>query len=98
VIQGVPHFNKNQVLPLGIKIAEKGEFQIKVAELKNIPLNTRIFIKDNLYNIFFDITEKEFSAIIDPGEYRDRYEIVFEDPKLVVDKNFVLPGEFQVLY
>lgn len=98
VIQGVPHFNFDQVLPLGIKIAKEGKFKIKVAQLKNISENTRIYIKDNLYNLYFDITEKEFSAKIEPGDYRDRYEIVFEDPKLVDESDVILPGEFEVLY
>ena len=36
VIQAVPDFNLDQVLPLGIKISETGEYTIKIDELENI--------------------------------------------------------------
>ena len=98
VIQGVPDFSPSRVLPLGIKIAKAGNFSIQVAALENIPESTEIFIKDKLYNIYFNITENKFSANLEPGEYKNRYEIVFEEPQLVDDSDIPLPGEFEILY
>ena len=98
VIQGVPDFSSTRVLPLGIKIAKEGKFSIEVAALENISEGTEIFIKDNLYGLYFNITEKEFSANLEPGEYKDRYEIVFEEPQLVDESEIILPGEFDIMY
>lgn len=98
VIQGVADFNLKQVLPLGIKISKAGKFSIKVAALDNLPENTRIFIHDKLYDLYYNISEREFSAKMEPGEYYDRFQLVFEEPLLIDDRDIILPGEFEILY
>lgn len=84
VIQAVPHFNIDQILPLGLKIAEESEFSIKIKELENIPESMNIYLKDKTEDSYFDLTKADFKASLSPETYKDRYEIVFyngEEPR-----------------
>src|SRR5690606_8122884 len=93
VIQGVPDFSLKQVLPLGIKISGSGLFRIKIDSSENLSSDTEDYIHDKLFDLYFSITEKEFSAKLEPGEYKDRYEIVFEEPKMIDESKTILPRE-----
>ncbi|MGY5849909.1 LamG-like jellyroll fold domain-containing protein, partial [Salegentibacter sp. F14] len=81
VIQAVPHFNIDQVLPLGLKIAEESQFSIKVKELENIPESMNIYLKDKTEDSYFDLTEAEYKTSLSPEIHNDRYEIVFHKGK-----------------
>lgn len=79
VIQGVPHFNLDQVLPLGFKIAEEKEFMIEIGELENLPEITEIYLRNKSDSTYHDLRKEAFKATLPPGEYQDLYEIVFQD-------------------
>jgi hypothetical protein len=79
VIQGVPHFNLDQVLPLGFKIAEEKEFIIEIGELENLPEITEIYLRDNSDSTYHDLRKEAYKATLPAGEYQDLYEIVFQD-------------------
>ncbi len=79
VIQAVPNFNKDQVLPLGIKIAEEGQFTIEVAETTNLPEATNLYIRDNTDSTYYDIRKEKFKANSAPGMYKGDYDLVFHD-------------------
>ncbi|MFD2516524.1 LamG-like jellyroll fold domain-containing protein [Salinimicrobium flavum] len=77
VIQGVPDFNKDRILPLGIKTAEGGEFTISIDELENIDDEFRIFIKDKETETYHDLREADFIGTAVKGNLHDRYSLVF---------------------
>ncbi|WP_218098967.1 LamG-like jellyroll fold domain-containing protein [Salegentibacter salarius] len=79
VIQGVPHFNLDQRLPLGITIAEEKEFSIEIGELENVPDIIDIYLRDNSDSTYYDLRKEAFKASLPAGEYQDLYEIVFHD-------------------
>ncbi|WP_232764100.1 PKD-like domain-containing protein [Salegentibacter salinarum] len=79
VIQGVPHFNLDQKLPLGIKIAEEKEFSIEIGELHNLPDIIEIYLHNNIDSTYHDLRKEAFKATLPVGEYKDLYEIVFQD-------------------
>ncbi|GGW83338.1 putative secreted protein (Por secretion system target) [Salegentibacter mishustinae] len=79
VIQGVPHFNLDQRLPLGITIAEEKEFSIELGELENVPDIIDIYLRDNSDSTYHDLRKEAFKASLPAGEYQDLYEIVFHD-------------------
>ena len=79
VIQGVPHFNLDQRLPLGITIAEEKEFSIELGELENVPDIIDIYLRDNSDSTYYDLRKEAFKASLPAGEYQDLYEIVFHD-------------------
>jgi len=83
VIQAVPDFNLDQVLPLGIKISQEGIYTIKIDELENIePEEIDIYLKDKLNNTYFDLIEGDYKATAEElGNFNERYEIVFKSPE-----------------
>ncbi|WP_157893319.1 LamG-like jellyroll fold domain-containing protein, partial [Salegentibacter sediminis] len=88
IIQAVPHFNMDQVLPLGLKIAEESEFSIKIKELENIPKGMNIYLKDKIDDSYFNLTQADFKASLPPEIHNERYEIVFnngEEPEEEVE-------------
>jgi len=82
IIQAVPDFNLEQVLPIGIKISEEGEYTIKIEELENFEENVDIFLKDNLNDTYFNLSTGDYKATAEElGSINDRYEIVFKEPQ-----------------
>ena len=89
VIQGVPDFGKDQILPLGIRIEKTGEFTIKIDSLENISSTQNVYLRDQLLDSIHDIKEEPYMGSAEPGEYIDRYQLIFfkesaQDP-IVVD-------------
>ncbi|MBZ9632032.1 T9SS type A sorting domain-containing protein [Salegentibacter sp. LM13S] len=79
VIQGAPHFNLDQNLPIGLKITEEKEFSIEIGELENVPDIIEIYLRDNTDSTYHDLRKEAFKATLPAGEYQDLYEIVFHD-------------------
>ncbi|MBI6118007.1 T9SS type A sorting domain-containing protein [Salegentibacter maritimus] len=78
VIQAVPNFNIDQVLPLGLKIKKEGEFSIEIGELENYPDSQSVFLKDKLSDSIHDLRTGAYLASSTPGIFKDRLEIIFK--------------------
>ncbi|WP_169513774.1 LamG-like jellyroll fold domain-containing protein [Christiangramia portivictoriae] len=79
VIQGVPDFNKARVLPIGFKIAEAGEFTIKIDELENIQNDIDIFLYDTELEEYHDLMKSDYKVTTDSvGIFNEKYQIVFQ--------------------
>ncbi|WP_338356652.1 T9SS type A sorting domain-containing protein [Yeosuana marina] len=77
VIQGVGAYNSSYEFPIGIKISQEGTHTIMIDAVENF--EDVIYIKDNVLNISYNLTESNFSLNLPPGEYLDRFSIVFSD-------------------
>ncbi|TDD75178.1 immunoglobulin domain-containing protein [Flavobacterium caseinilyticum] len=97
VIQGINNFNEDQVIPLGITIADKGPITIKIDELENITESTKIFLFDSVTARYQNIRDEAFSISLDIGEYKNRFYILFLNKTLGVEESF-LDKEIDVLY
>ncbi|MFV8226817.1 LamG-like jellyroll fold domain-containing protein, partial [Christiangramia aquimixticola] len=87
VIQGVPDFNLDRVLPIGIKIAEAGTYTIKVDELENLDKNFTVFLKDKETEKYHDLTRSDFTVTTDEtGRFNEKYEVVFTHPDMIKPK------------
>lgn len=82
VIQGVPDFDKKRELPLGIKISKEGEFSISIEELKNVPADLKIYVKDSLLKTFHNLRVSNFVTTGVPGTINNRYSIVFQKEEI----------------
>src|SRR5690606_25856325 len=51
VIQGVPDFDIERVLDLGVKVEEKGTLNISIDDLENIPDEMNIYLADSLLQV-----------------------------------------------
>ena len=85
VIQGVPDFNVNQVLPLGLVIANEGEVTIKIDELENVASNTKIYLHDTLTGIYHDLKSSDLKIALAVGEYNKRFSLRFESQTKTLD-------------
>ncbi|MCY2686126.1 LamG-like jellyroll fold domain-containing protein, partial [Salinimicrobium sp. TH3] len=85
VIQGVPDFNSDRILPLGIKTAEGGKFIIRIDDLENIDGDFKIFVKDIKEDTYHNLQESVFTAKVEKGDIHDRYAIVFSNNEEPVD-------------
>ncbi|WP_345272651.1 LamG-like jellyroll fold domain-containing protein [Flaviramulus aquimarinus] len=86
VIQGVDKFDENQEFSLGLIVKEAGIASIKVDELENIDDSMLLFINDKTTNETFEINNKSFDIFLEPGEYNDRFQLVFSSTLLEVDE------------
>jgi len=77
VIQGLPDFNKQRVIPIGLVIDKKENFSIKIEKLLNFEGKTPIYLKDKLNDSIHNLRTSEYSAISEPGYINDRFELIF---------------------
>ncbi|WP_026837759.1 T9SS type A sorting domain-containing protein [Gillisia sp. JM1] len=77
VIQGVPDFGKDQVLPIGVRIEKEGEFKIKIDELENMSDDHTIYLKDKVLDTIHDLRSGPYTSTSEPGEITDRFQLIF---------------------
>ncbi len=97
VIQAIPDFNADQIIPLGLTIENEGKATIKIDELENIPETTKIYLNDKITGIYHDIRNSDFTISLAIGEYKNRFSLQFTDKTLVVEENNLNDG-LVVLY
>lgn len=77
VIQGVNAFDENVEFPLGLMMTEAGLHTIMLDAVENF--TGKVYIKDVLANITYDLTKGNFCPNLPPGTYLDRFKLVFKD-------------------
>jgi hypothetical protein len=90
VIQGVPDFNTDRIIPLGIVAANEGEVTIKIDELENVSSSTKIYLYDNITGMYHDLKNSDFKISLAVGTYNKRFSLKFESQTLSInetDKN-----------
>ncbi|PTX44228.1 Ig-like domain-containing protein [Christiangramia gaetbulicola] len=92
VIQGVPDFEKEQILPLAIKTKEGGEFKIKIDATENWPEGKELYLKDKTIDTIHDILKEDYiGKIEDAGEITDRFELIFFKEKALDPDDIINP-------
>lgn len=76
VIQGVGAFDESYEFPLGLKITEEGDHTIMLDSVENF--SNTVYIKDNLLNITYNLSQSNFEPNLPTGEYYDRFQLVFQ--------------------
>ncbi|MCH4821721.1 T9SS type A sorting domain-containing protein [Gramella lutea] len=83
VIQAVPNFNLDQVLPFGIKVSEPGEYKIKIDKLENIYPEFNVYLFDKKTEEYFNIAKEDYTTETEEtGFINDRYQLVFKKPQV----------------
>lgn len=82
VIQGVNAFDEAYEFPLGLIINEVGEHSMMLDGVENF--TGKVYIKDVLANIIYDLTKGNFYPNLPPGTYLDRFKLVFRDKSAVI--------------
>ncbi|EIA07103.1 hypothetical protein [Flavobacterium frigoris] len=89
VIQAVPNFNNDQIIPFGLIVVNTANATIKIDELENIPQSLPIYLCDNLTSIYYDIKDNPFTISLAIGEYKSRFSLRFSDKTLNIENNFL---------
>lgn len=91
VIQALPDFDSDRVIPLGIKITNPGAITIKIDALEHIPDTKSIYIYDAVTGIYHNIKNKSFTIKLPMGDYTNRFSMRFSMESLGTDENVVNP-------
>ena len=77
--------NLDEVIPLGFYTAITGAtlYKLSIAQIEGDFLTSNtMYLKDNLLNKVHNITESDYSFTSEVGEFKDRFEIVFQSESL----------------
>lgn len=78
VIQGVNNFNETQEFSLGLIVKQAGLVSISVDALESLEPSIALYIKDNTTGNIFQINNNPFEINLEPGDYNDRFKLVFQ--------------------
>jgi hypothetical protein len=92
VIQGVPNFDNDQIIPFGITIVNEGIITLKISLLENISSSTEIYLYDNVTNLYSEIKNNDFQIALGVGKYNKRFSLQFVNKTLTVDTNILEDG------
>jgi hypothetical protein len=87
VIQGIPDFNTDRIIPLGIVIQNAGEVTLKIDELENVSSGTNIYLHDNATGMYHDLKSSDFKITLAIGKYNQRFSLRFESQTLSTFEN-----------
>ena len=92
VIQGVPNFDEDQIIPLGIKLVNEGEATLKIAKLENMSESEKIYLYDKETDTYYNLKEKDYIINLPIGEYTDRFSIQFYNKTISIGENNLEEG------
>ena len=92
VIQAIPDFNAEQIIPLGIVTAHEGLCKIKIETLENIPDFMPIYLHDSESGIYHDMRNSDFTISLPIGSYHNRFSLRFSNVVLGVTDSSLNDG------
>jgi hypothetical protein len=87
VIQAVNNFDLDQVLALGVRIAEEGFVKFSLDDFENLEASQHIYLHDKETGVFRDLRANDYEVDIAVGEHLNRFEIVFKNQVLDITTN-----------
>lgn len=90
----------NEIISLGFStsITAPTSYTIGIAQLEGDFLtNNTIYLKDNLLNLYHDISASDYNFTSAVGEFNDRFEIVFQTNLLSVDNPLLTPDGLTIV-
>ena len=85
VIQALPDFNTDRVIPLSMKITTPGKVIIRIDALEHISDTTELYLYDNLTGIYHDLRTGDFIIGLAAGTYEQRFSLRFAAQYLGID-------------
>jgi hypothetical protein len=77
IIQGVGAFNENKSHALSVKTNQVGNVEFVLDEVENFDASRKVFIYDNVTNLFHNIKNQPFIVKLAAGVYNDRFYLTF---------------------
>lgn len=85
-IQGLePPFETSDIIPLGFKAEQAGKFKISLAGYDGLFAEgeVKIYLKDKLLHIIHNMLETDYTFESAAGDFKDRFEVVFEPEEIL---------------
>lgn len=95
IIQGVGAFNNTYEFPLGLIINQAGIHTIMLDVVENFA--NVVYIKDTVLNTTYNLSESKLNLSLPPGEYYDRFKIVFKSEE-ALNVESSIENNIQVFY
>lgn len=77
--KGLP-FTDEDVVKLGLKVVEAGDFEINIEQVDGLFVNQDVFVKDNYTNVIHNLKEGSYTFIAQVGTFNDRFEMIYKKP------------------
>ncbi|MDT0684934.1 LamG-like jellyroll fold domain-containing protein [Autumnicola psychrophila] len=87
IIQAVPDFGKERILPLGVQLEEKGNFTIAIDSRENLGEDHKIYLQDKLRDSIHDFKDGPYKEESESGFIDDRFSIIFHKKEVPVPGN-----------
>ncbi len=69
-------------MPFGIKVAQEGEYTIKIDEFENFQSKIDVYLKDIENETYHNLSDTSFTATAEEiGFFNQKFELVFKKPK-----------------
>lgn len=83
IIQGRQHpINLNDTIPVGVRIFDKGIFNIAIKEKEGVFIQQPIYLRDKVLNLTHDLNNGPYEFESEQGEFTDRFEIIYRTKTL----------------
>ena len=70
-------FEETLVIPLTVDIAQQQPLRFRIFDIQNFEDSQGIYIHDIENDVYVDLRQQDYDLNIEPGNYTDRFEIVF---------------------
>lgn len=78
-IQGVGHFKKEDVFPIGVKTNVAGKVTFSIDELENFDKKQNVYIYDKETKIYHNIKGQSLEIVLPVGQFDTRFSLCFKD-------------------
>lgn len=78
-------FEEALTIPLSIDIEQQQPLRFRIFDIQNFDDAQGIYIRDNETNTYVNLRNSNYDLNVEPGNYADRFEIVFTNQSLGID-------------
>jgi hypothetical protein len=97
-ILALPELNIEDVLPLNVKVSDADFYNFSISKMENVPNDINIFLKDNLQNLYYNLSEGEASLFLNSATAPDQFSIVFQKKNTLGKADFETTNKFYASY
>lgn len=90
-IQARPEFAQSDIVPLGFKALNGGQYTINIARKDSAFDNQRIFIRDNAEGVTRELGSNVYTFTTAAGTFNDRFEIIYTTTALSTENAAATP-------
>ncbi|QXP60387.1 LamG-like jellyroll fold domain-containing protein [Olleya sp. HaHaR_3_96] len=89
VIQSYADITADKVVALNFEADGSGMYSIQAIEFVDFPTDQEVFLRDNLNNIYYDLTsDQAYSFASEAGVFADRFDVVFQSAETLSTDGF----------